>query len=84
MKINWTNYDRTAFAEFLGSDLGQKFMRYLREDAPEIGEEADMQKLAFAGVETRTYQLVLKKIHAMAELPMMPLPKTKFVETEVD
>jgi hypothetical protein len=81
VKIVWTNHDRGAFAEFMGSDLGAKFIRYLEQQKPDFPEEAsDIQAMAITGAIHKGFNVALREIEKMGELPHMPLPQAKYVE----
>ena len=84
MKISWTNHDRTALNEWLVSDLGKKFLLYLSQQSPDFPESLDMQQFAMHGAVAKGFSLALREIDKMGDVPIMPLPKAKFVEVEKD
>jgi hypothetical protein len=84
LKTNWTNDDRAAFREWLQESLGQKFLRYLKEELPAMPEGFDQMEMASYGFEVRGYQKLINKIDEMSRLPGAPLPPGQFVETLTD
>lgn len=81
MRLTWTNHDRVAFGEFLMTDLGQKFLRWLEQEKPPMPETTDLTSFALYGAITKGYGMLLEKIVTAAKIDVPPLPPIKFIDT---
>jgi hypothetical protein len=63
--ITWTNHDRTAFNEWANTDLGQKFIAYLKENRPKLELKLDINAMAMMGAISTGYEQAMTQIDQM-------------------
>jgi hypothetical protein len=82
--LNWSNFDRAALNEFLNSDLGQKFIRYLEQSRPKFNDALALDNinvLAISGAIAKGYEQALSEIERMRVIAKPGIPETKYIET---
>lgn len=82
--ITWTIHDKTALNDFLNTDLGQKFLRYLEQSRPRFEAAMDINHMAMAGAIFKGYEQALEQIDKMRVVTVSRTDKSQYLETHKD
>jgi hypothetical protein len=76
--ITWSNHDKAAFNDWLNTDLGAKFLAYLRQSRPAMEVSLDINSMAMRGAIFTGYEQAITLIEQMrfisAPKNVEPLP----------
>jgi hypothetical protein len=83
---HWTNHDRAAFNEWCNTDLGQKFLAFLRDSRPKLDSELDINKMAMMGAVYTGYEKAIEQIDQMRSItaPKSVEPRPYVKDTHKD